>query len=79
LQTISDYAILDLCEIKNEVMTMKKVMITKSDRVMRKFKGMMGIVTETCADGAVIEFEVAITKRGQKSLFFRFDQFEYIA
>jgi hypothetical protein len=57
---------------------MKKVMITKSDRVMRKFKGMMGVIAEICNDGAVIEFEVAITKRGQKSLFFRFDQFEYV-
>ena len=58
---------------------MNKVMITKSDRVMRKFKGMTGIVAEICNDGAVIEFEVAITNHGQKSLFFRFDQFEYIS
>lgn len=58
---------------------MKKVMITKSDRVMRKFKGMMGVIAEIYNDGAVIEFEVAITKRGQKSLFFRFDQFEYVS
>lgn len=57
---------------------MTKVMITNSDRVMNKFKGMMGMITEICSDGAVVEFEVAITKRGQKSLFFRFDQFEYI-
>lgn len=57
---------------------MNKVMITKSDRVMRKFKGMMGVIAEMCIDGAVIEFETAITKHGQKSLFFRFDQFEFI-
>jgi hypothetical protein len=57
---------------------MKKIMITKSDKVMGKFKGMIGMITNICADGAVIEFELAITSRGQKSLFFRFDQFEYI-
>jgi cell envelope opacity-associated protein A len=61
----------------NEVNEMTKATITNSDRVMSKFKGMTGVVVEICKDGAVIEFELALNKYGQKTLFFRFDQFNY--
>ena len=52
------------------------VKITKSDRVMKQFKGLVGYVAVIHNDGVEVEFPEPIHKSGQTRLFFRFDQIE---
>ena len=52
----------------------QQVTITKNDTVMNKFKGLSGTVKSIDSNGCEIEFQKSISKNGQTTAFFRFDQ-----